>query len=139
MDGNGKSPRKISKSDKAAVSRAHKETMRIAIAKAHGVASNITCPDCGSKFDIKVGEKASSELLVHLLNIELGKPVTRAEIDMQANLELSSTQLMGMYTRLKEFQEQRKVEESFQIAEGEFKAIEAPKLPKEGEDVGQVE
>lgn len=117
------------KKEEALIKAAHPETMRIMIAKAHGIARNITCPECGAKFDVKVGDKADRELLMHLDNRVQGKPVAKTEVDMNATMELSSGQLLRLAESLKEYMKMREAE-TIESVEAEFKAIKEPELPE---------
>jgi len=117
------------KKDEALIKAAHPETMRIMIAKAHGVARNVTCPECGTKFDVKVGDKADRELLMHLDNRVQGKPVAKTEVDMMATMELSSGQLLRLADSLRDYMKMREAE-TIESVEAEFKAIKEPKLPE---------
>jgi hypothetical protein len=110
---------------------AHPETMRIAIAVAHGVARNIECPDCGCKFDVKVGDQSNKEILKELIQQIEGKPKQPIDADIHAKVELDNTQLLRLYYQLMDFKKEREEAESIETVEAEFKAIPEPKLPEQ--------
>ncbi len=115
--------------------RAHPETMRIALAAAHGVAKNVECPHCKRKFDVKVGDGSNKEILKELIQQVEGKPKQTTEVDLKATLELDNSQLLRLYTRLAEFMK-KQASQTIDLAEAEFKAIEEPELPKDTENQG---
>lgn len=119
---------------------AHPESVRIAINKAHGIASNVVCPFCEGKFDVKLGEKANAELLKTIIEHVKGRPKQVQEVDLKATMEIDSGQNIRLFVRtleslgigLSELQEflQKKNAAELPAIEAEFKAIEEPKLPE---------
>lgn len=111
----------------AKILEAHPKTVEVLINMAHGVARKVKCPACKHEFEVKLGDKADREALVHLDNRIQGKPKNISEVDMMQRIEMTSTQLVKMYHLVLEYQVQVD-DKKLAAAKADFEAIPVPDL-----------